>query len=90
MEQPISFFNWSLKKLLSTERDAFVKAKINILFVVLIFALGKLCSVIPVLVQNHQTLHLQRATVMLVLYLVLLKLLLANKNNLKVIHGRND
>ena len=85
MEQPISFFNWSLKKLLSTERDAFVKAKINILFVVLIFALGKLCSVIPVLVQNHQTLHLQRATVMLVLYLVLLKLLLANKNNLKVV-----
>jgi two-component system, sensor histidine kinase len=85
MEQPMAFFNWSLKKVLLTESDAFVKAKINIVFVILIFSLVKLSCVIPVLLQNNQHLHLPRAITMLVLYLILLKLLLANKNNLKMV-----
>lgn len=79
MEQPISFFNWSLSKLLDTECDTFVKAKIKILFVVLIFPLIKLAVAIPVAWHNEQYFHLQRAVVMLVLYLVLLKLFLINK-----------
>ncbi|MEJ6980401.1 ATP-binding protein [Pedobacter sp. P351] len=79
MEKSIQFYNWSLKKLLETEANTFIKARIKILFVVLIFPLIKLTVAIPVAWHHHQYFHLQRAVIMLVVYLVLLKVFLINK-----------
>ncbi|HYK76180.1 MAG TPA: ATP-binding protein [Daejeonella sp.] len=85
MKQPASFFNWSLEKLLSSESDSFNKSKIKILFTVLVFTLLKLAVAISVSWTQQQNFQLLRAAVLLAVYTLLLKLLLANKAYLKVI-----
>ena len=42
MNQHLSLFNWSLRKVLLTESDTFSRAKIRILFTMLMFSLIKL------------------------------------------------
>ncbi|MBC8052282.1 MAG: response regulator [Sphingobacteriaceae bacterium] len=85
MEQSLSFFNWSLKKILSSANDSFEKARIKILFAVLIFSLVKVIIAIAVTWHFNQVYQFERAVVLLVFYLVLLKVLLINKLFLRAI-----
>jgi signal transduction histidine kinase/ActR/RegA family two-component response regulator len=85
METPVSFFNWSLRKLLQTEYDHFNKAGIKIIFCLLVFSLIKASIVIGVAFHYQQDLQLERAVVMLVIYTALLKLLLADKTYMRVV-----
>lgn len=85
MEAPISFFNWSLTKLLDGEQDNIIKASVKILFYVLIFNLLKTLIVIGVAFHFQQDLQLQRAMLMLVLYFLLLKVLLANRAYIRLV-----
>ena len=85
METPITFFNWSLKKLLNAERDNFTNASIKILFCVLVFTLIKASIVIVIAFSFRQDSQLQRAVVMLIVYFVLLKVLLANRAYIRAV-----
>ncbi len=73
------FLNTSLKALLSTVSDSFDKARIKILFTILIFSTVKLLVIIPIVYQNGQFSHLNRALAMLVVYIILFIVLLKNK-----------
>ncbi|HEY0666564.1 MAG TPA: ATP-binding protein, partial [Sphingobacteriaceae bacterium] len=75
----------SLKKLTLTEPGSFNKAKINILFTILIFTLIKLLIAGYISYINDQTLQLYRALVMFTIGVILLKLLLFNKNYTHII-----
>ncbi|MFA6946021.1 MAG: ATP-binding protein, partial [Pedobacter sp.] len=79
MSEKLTFNNWSLKKLLSTISDSFEQAKVKILYTFLIFSILKLVIIIPIIYHNGQVLHLRRAFIMLVIYLILTKFLLINK-----------
>jgi len=85
MEQAISFFNWSLKKLLLTECDAFNKARIKILYTILVFSILKTCIAIPIALQNQQSFNTRRSTILFIIILIILKLLLAKRMHIKII-----
>ncbi len=76
----LPLFNWSLKKVLATETNSFNKAKIKILYMLLLFSMLKVAVALPAILQNNQHLQLIRVTVLFVIYAGLLKLLLTNKN----------
>lgn len=87
MNIKLPFFNWSLKKLLLTEGDTFNKARIKILFTILIFSILKALMVVLIAYFHNQYFQLQRGAIALTLYVVLLKLLLINKSYVKsIIH----
>lgn len=79
MGQPVTLFNWSLHKILKTERDSLNKAGIKILFTILIFSVIKTFIVIAVSFRSAQHLQFNRGLVFLLVYIVLLKVLLADK-----------
>ncbi|MGV3639705.1 MAG: ATP-binding protein, partial [Adhaeribacter sp.] len=85
MQLPLPIFNWSLKKMLGTQADAFDKAKASILYWVLLLSLAKIIVVLAVSWYAGQDYQLQRAVVLLGVYTVLLKALLASKACLKPI-----
>jgi two-component system, sensor histidine kinase len=85
MKSRVSFFNWSFTKLLKTESDHFGKAGIKIIFCLLVFSLIKASIVIGVTFYYKQDLQLQRAVVLLFVYITLFKLLLANKAYMGVV-----
>lgn len=85
MAEKLSFFNWSLKKLLFTEPSSFGRARIRILFTILVFALAKVAIVIPIAAHHNQTTQLVRAIFILTTGIILLKFLLANKNHTRTI-----
>jgi signal transduction histidine kinase/CheY-like chemotaxis protein len=80
MDLPLSIFNWSLRKLLISEPDTFQKAKIKILYTVLLFSIVKILIVVPLAWYHHQPFQLGRSSVLLLLYIGMFKLLLSNKN----------
>lgn len=79
MSEKLKFYNWSLKRLLSTISSSFEQAKIKILYTFLIFSVIKLLVIISIVYDNNQEEHLQRAVIMLVVYVILFKLLLIHK-----------
>lgn len=81
----MSIYNWSLKKLLSSEQDSFVRAKITILFAILTFSILKAAIVIATALYAEQPFQLTRAIIALVFYTILLKILLSNKSLLYVL-----
>ena len=85
MNKYSSLFNWSLSKLLATETRSFNRARLKILFTILSFTLIKLVVVIPIAIYHNQPYQLERAAVMLVIGLLLLKYLLSNKNSTLII-----
>lgn len=85
MGQPLSFFNFSLKKLLLTEPDSFIRAKIKILFTILVLTLLKLLINIIVSWNFNQYFQLGRALLMLMVSVTLLKMLLADKKTVAAI-----
>lgn len=81
----LPFFNWSLKKLLDTETDNFNKARISILFTLIVFSLVKLMIVVPAGYYFGQDFQLMRSVSLLVLFIVFLKVLLFNKESTRII-----
>jgi two-component system, sensor histidine kinase len=76
----LSFFNWSLAKLLATEDNSFNKAKIKILYLFLLVSILKILVVIPFAWKHGQQLQLVRALILLVTNVSLLKLMLTGKS----------
>ena len=76
MKSRLPIFNWSLTKLLLTEPDNLKKARISIIFTIIIFSLVKLIVAIPVGLSNEQNLQVIRETVFLVAFILMLKILL--------------
>ncbi len=76
MDQPLSFFNWSLAKALDTQKGHFTRARIRIIYTILIFALLKSAIVLGFGAFNNQPQQAARAAVALVFYAVLTKVLL--------------
>lgn len=75
----LSILNWSLNKLLSTESDSLERAKIKILFSLLILSLSKVLVVISTALYYQQDFQLNRSVFFGSIYLVLFKLLLSKR-----------
>lgn len=76
MHNTLPFFNWSLKKALATEPDNFIRARIRIIFTILIFSLLKVSVALVTANAAGQHMQIQRALIALVIYISLFKLLL--------------
>jgi signal transduction histidine kinase len=83
MNTPLSFFNWSLTKAQEAEPEGLGKARIRIIFMVLLFSMLKACVVLVVGTMHEQWLQVSRAGVALVIYMCLLKYLLYKPLSLK-------
>lgn len=75
----LSFFNWSINKLLSTEVSSFNKAKIKILLIILLFSILKVAIAIPIMWHHAQYKQLTRASILFAIYFFLTKLILAKR-----------
>ncbi len=82
MNSTLSVFNWSLKRLLSTEPDAFNRAKIRILYLILLFSMLKALVVVVMAAYFHQEFQLGRAAVAFCGYFLVLKVLLTGRKML--------
>jgi signal transduction histidine kinase/CheY-like chemotaxis protein len=76
MDKPLSFFNWSLKKVQSTEPDSFARARVRIIYAILLFSILKTFVVIGFGGAAGQWLQVTRAVIACVIYVVLVKVLL--------------
>jgi two-component system, sensor histidine kinase len=85
MDKPLPFFNWSLKKALDTESDSFIRARISIVFTILLFALLKVLIVIFFATINEQWRQLIRAVIGLVIYISLIKAMLYRPGTLNLL-----
>lgn len=85
MEPQLSFWNWSIKKLLDSESDSFLNAKIKILYTVLLLSILKVVIVIYFSWFYYQNLQLGRGLVLILIYTILLKLLLIHVIKLKLV-----
>ncbi len=83
MNNSLPVFNWSLKKLLATEAGLFKRARISILYTVLLLALVKSLIVLIVAYWYGQNFQLVRSLIAIVFYGSLLKLILISKDNIK-------
>lgn len=79
MQQRLPFFNWSLKRLLETEENAFNKAKIKILFTVGLLSILKVLVVLTVALIHHQELQFFRAFILMFFYISAIKVALIDK-----------
>lgn len=76
MHNTLTFFNLSLKKALNTEPDNFIRARIRIIFTILIFSILKCAIAVVTASAAGQHLQNQRASIGLVIYICLIKILL--------------
>jgi two-component system, sensor histidine kinase len=76
MNPKLPFFNWSLKKLLYTEADAFNKARIRILFIILLLSLVKALIVLFTYYNDQQSFQFTRAWIAVAFYIIMIKLML--------------
>lgn len=79
MESSLPVFNWSLKRLLASEPDLFSRAKIRILYIMLLFSMLKAAIIIALTGYFHQEFQFERAVGALVCYIVFLKVLLTGR-----------
>lgn len=79
MKRALPFFNWSLAKVLQSEPDSLKKARISIIFTIVIFSLIKLFVALPAGIYNDQNVQLMRMGLFLVVLLALLKALLIDR-----------
>lgn len=85
MTPSLPFFNWSLKRALEALPDSFSKAKVRVLYTVLLFAFAKALVVIWVAAANEQWRQVSRAVLILTAYLIIFKLLLARPHLIRAI-----
>lgn len=76
----LPFFNWSLKKVLDTEQSDFNKAKIKIIYLILLMSLTKAVLVSFLTYNYPSNLQFYRAIGAGVVYILFLKILLIDKN----------
>jgi signal transduction histidine kinase/CheY-like chemotaxis protein len=76
MHNKLPSFNLSINKALATEPDNFIKARIRIIFTILIFSILKAAIAVIVAYSAVQNMQLGRAVIGLVLYACLIKMLL--------------
>ncbi|MGB4398813.1 MAG: ATP-binding protein [Daejeonella sp.] len=79
MKPTLSLFNWSLTKVLDSEPDNLNKARISIIFAIIIFTLLKCAVALPAGWVHNQDLQVTRVIIFLVLFIFLLKILLIDK-----------
>lgn len=77
----LPFFNWSLKKVLDTEPSDFKKAKLKIIYLIMLMSLMKAILVCTLTYSYAEDFQFYRALVSGVFYIICLKILLINKNN---------
>lgn len=77
MTKPLSLFNWSLKKTLEAVPDGFIKARVRIIYTILVFALLKASVVAGFSIAGEQREQLVRALLGLLVYSLLVKILLS-------------
>src|ERR1700733_47071 len=85
MGKLLPFFNWSLKKAQNTEPDSFIRSQISIVFTILVFSLFKGIVVLGVSYEFGLWMQLQRAAIVLLLYIVMTKILLYKPSSLKLL-----
>lgn len=85
MEKPLSIFNWSLKKALDTEPDNFIRARIRIIYTILVFSILKIIFVTAISIANEQWLQVMRAVAAFVFGISLIKFLLYKPARLNLI-----
>jgi signal transduction histidine kinase/CheY-like chemotaxis protein len=85
MDTRISFWNWSVKKLLAFYPDSFFKAKINIVLTILILSILKVIVLLSLSWFHGQSIQFSRAIILIILYVVLLKLVLNSIIKIKFI-----
>ncbi|MES2704523.1 MAG: ATP-binding protein [Bacteroidota bacterium] len=85
MDKQLPVFNWSLRKAQNTEPDSFIRARIRIVYTILLFALAKALVIIGFGAAQVQGQLMARAVGALVIYSVLLKLLLYRPSLVKKI-----
>lgn len=85
MKSGISFFNWSLNKLLKDETDSFLKAKYKILFIIFILSFVKGIVAVVTAAYFGQNFQMYRGLLFVVVYLWLFKSFLSKTLSLKVI-----
>lgn len=79
MNERLPLSNLSLKKLLAVEPDAFNKARIKILYIIMIFTLVKIGIIMASALYEQQQVLFNRAFINLLFYTVLIKLLLSRR-----------
>lgn len=79
MKSTLPIFNWSLSKLLLTEPDNLKRARISIIFAIILFSLVKLLVALPVGLNNGQNLQVLRGAIFFIVFILLLKILLIDK-----------
>jgi len=79
----LSPFNWSLQRALSTLPDSFAKAKVRIIYTIILFSIAKALVVVVVAGSSEQWLQLYRGIAGLMLYVMIIKLLLIYPDRIK-------
>ncbi|MBS1688577.1 MAG: response regulator [Bacteroidetes bacterium] len=85
MSEPLSFFNWSLSKTLATEPDNFAKARIRIIYTILVFSVLKALIAIGFGAAAAQWLQMTRGIIALIIYLILAKVILYRPSRLMLL-----
>lgn len=85
MPTPLPLANWSLRKALTTLSDGFLKARVKILYIMLLLSQAKALTAIIVAINANQQSHLPRAVIAFACYVILLKALLTFPSKLILI-----
>ena len=85
MNNPLPFFNWSLQKALDSIPDSLTKARIRIVYTILLFAILKALIVIGFGSAAGQSLQVSRAVIAMGIYIALAKVLLYKPSSLKLL-----
>ncbi len=85
MDTHIPFFNFSLKKVLAQQPDTLKKARIKILYTILLLSMLKIVIILPMVYHSIQDRQLYRILFVLVYYMVLTKYLLYKPLNINII-----
>lgn len=76
----LPFFNWSLKKVLETEPNDFKKAKLKIIYLIILMSLTKAILICALTYNYLNNFQFYRALISGIFYLITIKILLINKN----------
>jgi two-component system, sensor histidine kinase len=84
MHTHLPFFNWSIKKTSGSLPDSFTKARVRIIYILLLLSLVKAAVVIAFTWFGVHRMQWTRAGVAFIIYLVLLKMLLSYPGRLRL------
>jgi signal transduction histidine kinase/ActR/RegA family two-component response regulator len=85
MKDQLSFFNFSVKKVLNLEPDSLKRAKYRIILTVIAFSMLKSIIVLPFFIHDEQHLQLLRTIIIIVALLTFVKVLLYRPSSLLII-----